>query len=115
MTAIESSTSITVVSRSDDRYRQGVWCSTIQYELRYDTEKTAAEVGRFSAGQSITQHKHTVINPLHMTYKLPYICTCRYLINDACVLLGKPLVSGSAVGLEGQVTVFAPRVGPCYR
>ena len=39
----------------------------------------------------------------------------RYLINDACVLLAKPLVSGSAVGLEGQVTVFAPRVGPCYR
>ena len=39
----------------------------------------------------------------------------RYIINDACVLLGKPLVSGSAVGLEGQITVFAPRIGPCYR
>ena len=39
----------------------------------------------------------------------------RYVVNDACVLLGKPLVSGSAVGLEGQVTVYAPRIGPCYR
>lgn len=39
----------------------------------------------------------------------------RYIINDACVLLGKPLISGSAVGLEGQITVYAPRVGPCYR
>ena len=39
----------------------------------------------------------------------------RYIINDACVLLGKPLISGSAVGFEGQVTVIAPGVGPCYR
>lgn len=39
----------------------------------------------------------------------------RYIINDACVLLGKPLVSGSAVGFEGQVTVIAPGLGPCYR
>mmetsp|Transcript_30962 Transcript_30962/g.29575 ORF Transcript_30962/g.29575 Transcript_30962/m.29575 type:complete len:535 (-) Transcript_30962:3-1607(-) len=39
----------------------------------------------------------------------------RYIINDACVLLGKPLVSGSAVGMEGQITVLAPRIGPCYR
>ena len=30
----------------------------------------------------------------------------RYLINDACVLLGKPLVSGSALKFEGQVIVF---------
>eukprot|EP00658_Telonema_sp_P-2_P068911 TRINITY_DN5792_c0_g1_i1.p1 TRINITY_DN5792_c0_g1~~TRINITY_DN5792_c0_g1_i1.p1 ORF type:complete len:395 (+),score=92.73 TRINITY_DN5792_c0_g1_i1:173-1357(+) len=40
----------------------------------------------------------------------------RYLVNDACVLAGKPLVSGSALKLEGQVTVFG--VGdstPCYR
>ena len=38
----------------------------------------------------------------------------RYLINDACVILSKPLVSGSAVSLEGQVTVLHSP-GPCYR
>ncbi|CAM9183413.1 unnamed protein product [Chrysoparadoxa australica] len=39
----------------------------------------------------------------------------RYLINDACVLGGKPLVSGSALGLEGQVTVYNYKGGACYR
>jgi adenylyltransferase/sulfurtransferase len=39
----------------------------------------------------------------------------RYLINDACVILGKPLVSGSAVGTEGQLTVYNYNGGPCYR
>ncbi|XP_058115892.1 adenylyltransferase and sulfurtransferase MOCS3 isoform X2 [Anopheles ziemanni] len=39
----------------------------------------------------------------------------RYLLNDACVMLGKPLVSGSALQLEGQLTVYNYRGGPCYR
>jgi adenylyltransferase/sulfurtransferase len=39
----------------------------------------------------------------------------RYLINDACVLGGKPLVSGSAMGIEGQLTVYNYKGGPCYR
>ena len=39
----------------------------------------------------------------------------RYIINDACVLHRKPLVSGSAVGLEGQATVFIPYESACYR
>jgi adenylyltransferase/sulfurtransferase len=39
----------------------------------------------------------------------------RYLVNDACVLSGKPLVSGSAIGLEGQLTVLNCQGGPCYR
>lgn len=39
----------------------------------------------------------------------------RYLINDACVLAGKPLVSGSAVGTQGQITVYNWKDGPCYR
>lgn len=39
----------------------------------------------------------------------------RYLINDACVLSGKPLVSGSAMGTEGQLTVYNHSGGPCYR
>jgi adenylyltransferase/sulfurtransferase len=39
----------------------------------------------------------------------------RYLVNDACVLLGKPNVYGSIFRFEGQVSVFDSRRGPCYR
>jgi len=39
----------------------------------------------------------------------------RYNINDACVMSGIPLVSGSAMGLEGQLTVYNYKGGPCYR
>ena len=39
----------------------------------------------------------------------------RYLVNDACVLLGKPNVYGSIFRWEGQVSVFATKGGPCYR
>ncbi len=39
----------------------------------------------------------------------------RYLINDACVLLGKPYVWGSIYRFEGQASVFWAEHGPCYR
>jgi sulfur-carrier protein adenylyltransferase/sulfurtransferase len=39
----------------------------------------------------------------------------RYLVNDACVLLGKPNVYGSIFRFEGQASVFATPDGPCYR
>ena len=39
----------------------------------------------------------------------------RYLVNDACVLLGIPNVYGSVFRWEGQVSVFASKSGPCYR
>ena len=39
----------------------------------------------------------------------------RYLVNDACVLLGKPNVYGSIYRFEGQASVFAAEQGPCYR
>ena len=39
----------------------------------------------------------------------------RYLVNDACVLTGKPNVHGSIFQFEGQATVFYPKKGPCYR
>ncbi|KAK5857179.1 hypothetical protein PBY51_010438 [Eleginops maclovinus] len=39
----------------------------------------------------------------------------QYLVNDACVLSGKPLVSASALRMEGQLTVYNYRGGPCYR
>ncbi len=39
----------------------------------------------------------------------------RYLVNDACVLLGKPNAYGSIFRFEGQATVFGYQDGPCYR
>ena len=52
-------------------------------------------------------------------YDIVVDCTdnfpARYLVNDACVLLGKPDVSGSVLRFEGQVSVYAAPDGPCYR
>jgi adenylyltransferase/sulfurtransferase len=39
----------------------------------------------------------------------------RYLVNDACVLLGKPNIYGSIFRFDGQASVFSPPQGPCYR
>ena len=39
----------------------------------------------------------------------------RYLLNDACVLSGRPLVSGGALRFEGQLTVYNYQGSPCYR
>jgi sulfur-carrier protein adenylyltransferase/sulfurtransferase len=39
----------------------------------------------------------------------------RYLVNDACVISGKPNVYGSIFRFEGQASVFATKDGPCYR
>ncbi|MBT3880303.1 MAG: molybdopterin-synthase adenylyltransferase MoeB [Candidatus Scalindua sp.] len=39
----------------------------------------------------------------------------RYLVNDACVMLGKPLSHGSIFRFDGQATTILPGKGPCYR
>ncbi|QLG44776.1 molybdopterin-synthase adenylyltransferase MoeB [Costertonia aggregata] len=39
----------------------------------------------------------------------------RYLVNDACILLGKPNVYGSVYRFEGQASIFGATNGPCYR
>jgi adenylyltransferase/sulfurtransferase len=39
----------------------------------------------------------------------------RYLVNDACVILGKPLVSAAIHRFEGQAMTYVPGQGPCYR
>ncbi len=52
-------------------------------------------------------------------YNLIIDCTdnfpTRYLINDLCVLTGKPNVYGAIYRFDGQVSVFDARNGPCYR
>lgn len=63
----------------------------------------------------------TVKNALFIlsSYDIVLDCTdspaTRYLVNDACVLLGKPLVSASALRSEGQLAIYNYRGGPCYR
>ncbi|ALC38277.1 CG13090 [Drosophila busckii] len=61
-------------------------------------------------------------NALHIIEKYNVVLDCsdnvatRYLLNDACVMLKKPLVSGSALKMDGQLTVYNHgEHGPCYR
>ena len=61
---------------------------------------------------SIFNKRITVENVLEIIRKFDVICDCsdnfatRYLINDACLILNKPLVFGSVQGFEGQISVF---------
>jgi adenylyltransferase/sulfurtransferase len=59
------------------------------------------------------------ITPIVQGFDIVLDCTdnaaTRYLLNDACVLLKKPLVSASALRMEGQLTVYNYDDGPCYR
>lgn len=60
-------------------------------------------------------------NALQLIQQYDIVADCsdnvptRYLVNDACVLSGKPLVSASALRMEGQLTVYNYNGGPCYR
>lgn len=60
-------------------------------------------------------------NALNIIKKFDIVVDCtdnfptRYLINDACVLLGKPTVYGSIFRFDAQMTIFWAEKGPCYR
>lgn len=61
-----------------------------------------------------------ILKPYHLVVDASDNFPTRYLVNDACVLLGKPLVYGAIYQFDGQVAVFhhkAPEgeMGPCYR
>jgi adenylyltransferase/sulfurtransferase len=74
-------------------------------------------------GLEIIRHEHPVdsSNALEMFAGYDVIVDgtdnfpTRYLVNDACVLLGKPNVYGSIFRFDGQASVFFPPHGPCYR
>jgi adenylyltransferase/sulfurtransferase len=63
----------------------------------------------------------TADNAAALFESMDVVCDCtdnvtaRYLINDACVLFDKPLVSGAAVAMDGQISVYNADGGPCYR
>ncbi|XP_043119713.1 adenylyltransferase and sulfurtransferase MOCS3 isoform X2 [Puntigrus tetrazona] len=96
------------------------------------TELTQGQPKALSAAQTIRRLNSTVdCVPYHLQlsrenatqlirqYDIVADCSdnvpTRYLVNDACVLTGKPLVSASALRMEGQLTVYNYRGGPCYR
>uniref|UniRef100_A0A3B4UFY3 Adenylyltransferase and sulfurtransferase MOCS3 n=1 Tax=Seriola dumerili TaxID=41447 RepID=A0A3B4UFY3_SERDU len=72
----------------------------IPYHLQLSSENALQLIQQYPAAKSSTY-----------IYNVP----TRYLVNDACVLSSKPLVSASALRMEGQLTVYNYRGGPCYR
>ncbi|KAB0790789.1 hypothetical protein PPYR_04790 [Photinus pyralis] len=98
---------------------------------------TEADVGvpkvESALGKLSNINSNVKVNPLHLhvnseslmglltkeNFDVVIDCTdnvpTRYLLNDACVLKKIPLVSGSALQLEGQLTVYNYKNGPCYR
>ncbi|XP_072554854.1 adenylyltransferase and sulfurtransferase MOCS3 isoform X2 [Paramormyrops kingsleyae] len=83
----------------------------------------AQAVGRLNSAVHCVPY-HLQLSPdnaLRLIQQYDIVADCsdnvptRYLVNDACVLSGKPLVSASALRMEGQLTVYNYRGGPCYR
>ncbi|KAL9664578.1 hypothetical protein QQ045_019983 [Rhodiola kirilowii] len=86
-------------------------------------ESAAAACLKINSTVQITKHQEALrtTNALEIVSKYDIVIDAtdnapsRYLINDCCVVLGKPLVSGAAIGMEGQLTVYNYKEGPCYR
>jgi len=91
---------------------------------RSKAESAADAIGRLNPDINVIQHKvqlHSQ-NALDIIKEYDIVVNgsdnfpTRYLVNDACVLLGKPLVDASIFRFEGQITLFdTPNDGPCYR
>ncbi|KAL5212294.1 hypothetical protein ABZP36_023141 [Zizania latifolia] len=86
--------------------------------------KSAADACReINSSIKVVEHRHTLkpFNALEIVTKYDIVVDAtdnlptRYMISDCCVLLNKPLISGAALGLEGQLTVYHHNGSPCYR
>jgi adenylyltransferase/sulfurtransferase len=90
---------------------------------RKKLDSAAAKMQAINPHVEITKHEVALSseNALDILKDYDYVVDgtdnfpTRYLVNDACVLLGKPNVYGSIFRFEGQATVFAYEGGPCYR
>ncbi|OVA20005.1 UBA/THIF-type NAD/FAD binding fold [Macleaya cordata] len=86
-------------------------------------KSAAAACRAINSSIQIVEHKEALrtSNALEIMSKYDIVVDAtdnapsRYLISDCCVVLGKPLISGAALGLEGQLTVYNHNGGPCYR
>ncbi|KAL7600112.1 hypothetical protein Lser_V15G20952 [Lactuca serriola] len=93
------------------------------YIGRSKVESAAAACRSINSTIEIIEHREALrtSNALEIVSKYDIVIDAtdnapsRYLISDCCVLLGKPLVSGAALGLEGQLAVYNYNGGPCYR
>ncbi|PIN14020.1 Molybdopterin synthase sulfurylase [Handroanthus impetiginosus] len=93
------------------------------YIGRSKVESAAAACRGINSTVQIVEHKEAfrTSNALEIMRKYDIVVDAtdnvpsRYMISDCCVVLGKPLISGAALGLEGQLTVYNYNGGPCYR
>lgn len=105
--------------------------SNLQRQVLY----TTADVGRpklvaakerieaLNPGVRVVPHEQRLTSENALEILAPYDIVVdgtdnfptRYLVNDAAVLLGKPVVYGSIYRFEGQLSVFDAKRGPCYR
>uniref|UniRef100_A0A0E0K0I4 Molybdenum cofactor synthesis 3 n=1 Tax=Oryza punctata TaxID=4537 RepID=A0A0E0K0I4_ORYPU len=80
-------------------------------------------IDRINSSIKVMEYHHTLkpSNALEIVRKYDIVVDAtdnlptRYMISDCCVLLNKPLISGAALGLEGQLTVYHHNGSPCYR
>lgn len=101
--------------------RQVIFSSAMQGRLK--SECAAQRLSALNPDIKVVAHNERIDSSNALDILKPYDLvldcsdnfTCRYLVNDACVLLGKPDISGSVYRFEGQVSVFDSRKGPCYR
>ncbi len=86
-------------------------------------DSAAARLGDLNPGVAVVRHPERLTSANALTVLGGYDVVVdgsdnfptRYLLNDACVLLGVPYVYGSIFRFEGQASVFDARRGPCYR
>jgi len=87
------------------------------------TESAALSLARLNPTVKIVQYPERILPPgaLDLARDYDVVVDCcdnfatRYLVNDACMLLGKPYVYGSVFQFEGQASVFLRGKSPCYR
>jgi len=90
---------------------------------RYKVDSASDSIARINPDVSVITYKEKIdsknIKDLIKDYDVIIDATdnfpTRYLINDACYFMRKPLVYGSLFRFDGQATVFLPGEGPCYR
>lgn len=92
-------------------------------EGRPKVESGRARIAAIRPETVVETHRVAITreNALELFQRYDVIMDCsdnfatRYLVNDACVLTGRPQVHGSIFRFDGQVTFFEPGKGPCYR
>lgn len=105
--------------------------SNLQRQVLFDTTAIGQSKAEVAKARLLGLNPHVQVEthalkldaqnalPILETYDLVIDCTdnfpTRYLVNDACVLLRKPLVYGAIHQFEGQLSIFHYQGGPCYR